>query len=106
MIVTLHCGLEQQHLWIKGLSTNYVHNFPGIHFKCIPVFRVTAFPFDPPMQSGTCEYIVAVFYLIFIYYLVYQFGTVGCTQEARPVLRPLIVCRKPLLHKTCYPAEP
>ena len=35
-----------------------MHNFPRIHFKCIPDFRVIfqmypAFPFDPPTQSGT-----------------------------------------------------
>ena len=30
---------NRQHLWIKGLSSNYVHNFPRMHCSCIPVFR-------------------------------------------------------------------
>ena len=57
MTVTMHCGLEQQHLWMKGLSTNHVHNFPGIHFQYIPLFRdifqlYPCFRFDPLTQSG------------------------------------------------------
>ena len=54
----MHGGLEWQHLWIKGLSTNHVHNFPWIHFSCI-----SAFPFDLPMQSNT--YLYVTLYIIY-----------------------------------------
>ena len=49
---TLHHGLELQQLWIKLLSTNYVHKFPRIHFSCI-IFQAAVSLICLPMQGDT-----------------------------------------------------
>ena len=56
-------NLTNAHVSTKNLATHtferklydYMHNFPRIHFSCIPPFRDTflLFPFDLPIQSDT-----------------------------------------------------
>ena len=60
--IKYHWPQCKQHIWVKGLCTNYVQNFPGIHSSCVPLFWDTFqlyashFPSLIQPHSDTCSF--------------------------------------------------